>query len=187
MEMTLTKNFWVNVRTLLFANGNTVGYLETSSSNALNAYSLHTIGDLKDVNGNTQNLIAGDSGQYTYAYAMSLFAFSNTGSYGSYFAVGSGTTPATPDDINIEQSIANATVKVTGQNSANGSVTYHVTVTATDDISVGEICLFKRLTTRVTSGTDYNVLIGRCAFTPIDLVNGQSKTFDITISLPIPA
>lgn len=188
MEMTLTKNFWTNVHTLLFGNANVVGYLE-SSSNAFNgAYSMYTIGNFKDTSGTTRTQVAGDGGNYTNAYAMSLFAFSNTGGYGSYFAVGSGTTAATIDDYAIEQSIANATVNTRGQNSADGSVTFHVNVTATDDVSVSEICLLKRLTTRVTAGTDYNVLIGRAVLdTPVALANGESRTFDVTISLPMPA
>ena len=188
MEMTLTKNFWTNVHTLLFGNSNVVGYLESSSNAFAGAYSMYTIGNFKDTSGTTRTQVAGEVGNYAYAYALSLFAFNNSSQYGSYFAVGSGTTAATVDDYAIEQSIANATVNARGQNSADGSVTFHVNVTATDDISVSEICLLKKLTTRTTAGSEFAVLIGRAVLdTPVALASGESKTFDVTISLPMPA
>lgn len=188
MEMTLTKNFWTCVHTLLFgcSSDHPVGYVY-QSSNGLNSYSMNTIGSFTDIDNNTQTLVAGDSGNYQLAYALQMFPFGY--SNGNYFEVGSGSTPATINDNIVASPISDATISVTGQQSADGSITFHVTVTASANITIREICLLKNLYTRVTSGTNYRVLIGRAVLPEgqeVTLTNGQSKTFDVTISLPKP-
>lgn len=189
MEMTLTNNFWTSVRTYLFGNGSTTIGTVVSSGSGILARSMDTLGSFKDTSGTTRTKVSGsyNSSSADYSgFAGSLFYFASQ--WGISFAVGSGTTAATVDDYNVETAIANASVSFTGQNSANGSATFHVVVTATADISVSEICMFKRLSTDCISGTAYSVLIGRAVLdTPVALANGESKTFDVTISLPMPA
>lgn len=187
MEMTLTKNFWTCVRTLLFGTdyNHPIGYVYSSSNGGYNAFSMNTIGDFKDINGTTRTLVSADNSNYEL-YALQLFSFG--GSLGSIFEVGSGTTTATENDYVVESPIANATVTVTGQQSVNGFVTFHLVVTATADISLSEICMLKKLKTRTTGGENYTVLLGRCVLeTPVALANGENKTFDVTISLPMPS
>lgn len=189
--MFLTRNFYTALRTFLFANGQSAIGSVQSSSNGMAARYVYTIGSFKDTNENIRTQVSGiypsANADYSgYAIAPSYF----NGSLGSYFAVGSGTTAPTLDDHVVESPISNVNITTTGQNSADGSYTYHVIVTATADITISEICMLKNTKTDCISGTAYTVLVGRTVLPTgqeVHLTNGQSKTFDITISLPIPA
>ena len=207
-ELTLTNNFWTCVHTLLFGTGyfNPVGTIysycngfsgggyPSAGGSIGDARQLTTIGSFIDTNNVERTQVAGEaylSGDtYREAYNLSLIAFPNKNAgYGTIFSVGSGTTEPTINDIVVESPISDVTISVTAQNSSNGSVTYHLTVTATATITISEICMLKNLETTCKNGTAYTVLIGRLVLPEEDrvtLASGDNKTFDITISLPKP-
>lgn len=108
--------------------------------------------------------------------------------YGTWF--GTGTTPATADDYTLESPITDGTLSFHNAATVSGvansdhyrySMTYDVTNTGSEDITVSEIGLFSL---NASSGLWQSLLDHTVLETPITVPAGQTVPINYTIKLP---
>lgn len=143
-----------------------------------------------------QMFLAGDTGQLiqfkstTGALAQlklwgtpssRLFNTINIGAVGTTIAVGSGVTPATRQDFNIENAKNSGATGDGGWNSGLGKIDIPFTVTATTAYSLTETCLFGSWRT-VADGIK-GFLLSRDNISPVSVINGQTVNVDYQLLL----
>lgn len=187
MELTLTNNFYVWARSVLLQAGNSTS-ATTSSYGIDAANAVSTYGTLKATDANTVSTLYGING------GASLFCFKNDNSSDSSYATTSiwasdGTTAPTINDYNLAHSVPNITGTLSAfvQSQTGFTLSCIVTNIGSSSINIQEIGLLKNAKT-TSNGSMKSFLLARGVLdAPVAIPAGESKTFDVTISLPIPS
>lgn len=199
MEMTFLNNFYTILRTQLFGNTYAVGQLVTeSTSTGLD----HVLGALKDTNGNDisqLNLVYNSSSSAVNGYMTNRFGFfKNNNLVGwssmNYFGVGNGRTAVSMSDNELAAPITSGiSISRTAATNVDGIV-HNVIVhnAGSADVTVSEIGLYDLVHVRSTSSAsnpaERNVLVARAVLdNDVVIPGGESKTFDVSLSLALPA
>lgn len=202
MNLVLTNNFYTWLRTIVLQTSTVIDGTTSYTVGPSNT-SLDTVGRIVDETGVTQTKVANGSSSSTVYYPNddSLFtlncwktgATSNQNSDYIYFAIGDSTEPPTADDYTLGgtyvlnedytaswRAISNA--RMVGE---KGRLSFVFSVTALRPITIGDVGLFKSLSTTPTrtSRTEvYNALFGRAALdNPVELSTGETVSFQIDI------
>ena len=183
MEMTFLNNFYTILRTQMFGNTYAVGQLVTESTTASGERNI--LGNLKDNGGNSF------TGMYNQTTTNGFGFFKNNNSYGdnawTLFGVGSGRTAVSMDDYELASPITSGVSIARVATTSTVGITCNVVVnnTGNSDVSVSEIGLYDRI---VTNTNDHTVLVARAVLdNPVVIPAGESKTFDVSLSLALPA
>lgn len=210
MNLTLTNNFYTWMRTVLMQTG-TVIKNNTTAIYGFSGNEISTVGTLKNENGEIMPTIgaaASSTSAYPYAHETCSLNTWESGKpyFGSYeyrsgciyFGIGNNTIAATEDDYALSGNYVldtdySATWRVVSnpkEVNGKGLLTYNMTFTAINNITIGEIGMFKRLSSQATSNNTtaleycFNSLFGRIALNdPIELSTGESATFQISIEI----
>lgn len=183
-------------------------YFETNFTKALSIVSITEKGKLFDqkvsnvddiLNDNYGNFIKGivaqdtfscnreDGGARTYFVKSTNQGYNmrNTsqGGVGAFLKIGSGTTPATRQDTNIENQIqGNITLAGTaGYNSGLGQISITGSLLATGGGSITETALFNRW--RASDSAHHNNMISHDIIPPASFIVGQTITVNYIILL----
>ena len=207
MNLVLTNNFYTWMRTILLQSNTNI--TETTTSASGNIGTLTTIGDIIDIEGNVQNKIATSTSTSYYptpSRPLSLNAWNSgkifdTNNYlgigNVYFGIGKGSKIVSNEDYNLEESyeldvdyssiwrVINNPTMIKGK----ARLTYSLSFTAINEITISEIGLFKTMASKTDSYTNvmqyvYYSLLGRAVLdTPITLQPGESTSFQINIEI----
>lgn len=173
----ITKNYKEWLKQALCLGGSSTTVLSTD-----------TLGQVKNLNGGTYYLV-GRVKNYPYNQSTGIVT-SNTG---IGFAFGTGTTPPTEDDNNLESMITSGlslSVAIRKEAITDGSrVTFTLTVqnTSANAITINEVGYVQSLDTKSsatgTSASTSPCLLDRTVLdTPVTIEAGQSARIDYTIS-----
>lgn len=187
MNLVLTKNFYSWMRTVLLGCSTSIS-ATTSSTNGLNANGTSLIEPMMDVTGTERTSLTFVS---SYCGQNATLNYWYTGQdWGTNFQIGNNSTPATEDDYSLsggyvlgtDYSVIHRAVSNAQTVNGKGVLTFNVTFTATNDIVIGEIGMFKRM--QINSNAAEQFLLGRIALdTPIELGAGESATFQVSIEI----
>ena len=187
MNLVLTKNFYSWMRTVLLGTSTSIS-ATTSSTNGLNANGTSLIEPMIDVTGTERTAITFAS---SYCGQNVTLNYWTTGqNWGTNFQIGNNNTPATENDyklsgdyvLNTDYSVVHRAISNAQIVNNKGVLTFNLTFTAINDITVGEIGMFKRI--QVTPSAVEQFLFGRIALdTPIELGAGESATFQVSIEI----
>ena len=189
-NMVLTKNFYNFIRTILLSNPAQNGIICSDNNTAHRGWSgtgywgdsvvllspfTNTSGNLFD--GGLCGSVTGSNGYYGQQVSLNKFDTANvvisTDIYKgeTYFKIGSGTTPATENDYNLESQISdqNAQINLSSihyMENGCGLLRFFVSVKniGSEDFAVSEIGMFKFLSTSnysTSSKIDTHALFGR--------------------------
>lgn len=200
MNLVLTNNFYTWMRTMLLQASTEIKE-ETTHASAGGVRP--AVGKLVNTNGAEETKIVCAT-TYDYPrtdYSSSLNAWSSgmVGTYSNthtYFNIGNDNTPAGTEDYRLGSAYVlntdyTAVWRATGnakEVNGKGLLTFNLSVTAINPISIGEIGMFKTLMRNYSNsgGTanQYEALFGRATLdTPIELVSGESATFQVTVEI----
>ena len=177
------------MRTILLQTSQTIGST-TATAPGLSS-SCPSVGIFKDIEGIEHSLIGGTSSSTTAHKWVTLNCWSS-GSVSvdgnTYFEIGSNNTPATVEDYCLDSYIQEEDYSASWRAISNaflvknkGNLAFSVTITAKKDLNIGEVGMFKYI--RGNGNNPARFLLGRAAFEPISLVEGQSVTFQVTIEI----
>jgi hypothetical protein len=189
MNLVLTKNFYLWMRAVLLGTNTNISSSTTSAGGFQGV--VNTLEPMKDINGNEYTGIAVDTSS-TKCHVTLNYWDSNK-SNGTHFIVGNNNAYATEDDYSLSggyiketdySSVCRAVSNPTMIN-GRGQLVFNVSITAMNNITIGEIGLVKLLPYSLSSSAERPVyLFGRVALdAPINLASGESATFQITIEI----
>ena len=189
MNLTLTNNFYTWLRSVLFCVYPSIGVSTTSTQGFYS--NVTPIEKMIDMNKEEQTTLYVDTSYCRYH--ASLNYWSSGSELGTFFRIGNNNTPALESDCvlggeyisgthyTMSHKVINNATMVNGK----AQISFSVTFTAIEDITIGEIGLCKRIPkSSSTSVAQPIYLFGRVALdTPIELSAGESATFQITIAI----
>jgi hypothetical protein len=186
MELTLTNNFYRYMAMLMFGNDTA---LNTTATNTKLGTSCPTFQPLVDTGNNqrTTMLLEGSDGDKFNSFGAVSVA--KTNAYPQLrFDIGSDGTEATKEDhalTPIEDTSYTVKTEIMRYVENNSpKVKYTVTVSAVSaDITFSEIGMLK-LQYGTNTGIKYDYLLGRVAIPETTITVGNSKVFDIEITIP---
>ena len=158
----------------------------TSSTSGLKGH-VTMLGDMTDVTGTTHKQLTYNA--YLDQLATLCYWYPSYPEKGIYFSVGSDNITATEDDYNLKNGYLVGTDfsvvhrPISNAQIVNGKavLTFNVTFTAINDITIGEIGMFKE---QYYSTAFVKFLFGRIALdTRIELGAGESATFQVSIEI----
>lgn len=194
MKLTLTKNFYTYLRTFLLQTQTEITANTTSAATLGNH--LLAVGTLVDKTGESVDRFGFGSASDRYYSFFPLNCWSSGAKNNLYtsFAIGNSNTLATEDDYCLSgdyelgtdysaswKATSNPTITTEGK----ARLSFNMSFTAINDITIGELGLFKSFGSTGASTESYKYyLFGRATLdTPIELKAGESATFQIDIEI----
>ena len=190
MNLVLTKNFYTWMRNVLLQTATSIT-TATISAKGHDAYAENVVGKFINTDGVEQTTIT-LGGTSNLPCSSSLNAWSSgtaKSSYYTYFEIGSNNAEPTADDYCLSSYTMGTDYTASWRALSNptmvndkAQLVFNVSITAKNDISVGEIGLFKQI--KASSSSTACFLFGRVALdTPVELSAGESATFQVTIEI----
>lgn len=185
MELTLTKNFYVWARGVLLQAGSNTS-VQSSSTGVQTASSVYMPG-LKSTDNFVYNTTYGIQG------GSSLFCFKDNNTASDSCATtciwaSDGTTAPTVNDYNLAHSLPSISGTNTAfvQTETGFTLSCGITNLSDASINIQEIGLLKAAKTSSSGTIKYFLLARGVLDNAVAIPAGESKTFDVTVSLPTP-
>lgn len=195
MQMILTNNFYSWVRMIILqSNTNITSSTSTASGTNSAQATIHTITPLIDKTGvERTSIYLWRSDEYQdWSSLNSWVSGTKPSSYQTYtyFSIGTREETAKETDYSLQEdyvqgvdysAIWRAVSNPQKTKNNTGILTFSITITAINDISISEIGMFKQLE---DTNMSYNhFLLGRAVFNKITVPSGESRTFQLSIEL----
>jgi hypothetical protein len=188
MELVLTKNFYSWMRNVLLNTSGSISSSTTSTSGLLNNITI--VGSLKDVDETEHSKLYVNSSSLPRFVTLNAWTTDGSGANTIRFSIGNDNTEANINNYKlngnyiegIDYELSQRALKDTQMINGRAVLSFSVSFTARNDITIGEIGMIKEMP--VTSSKYANFLFGRIALdTPIELGAGESATFQISIEI----